>query len=136
MVKAMFMTKVKVAAAARLLLALTGFGATVMMAQEDGLRSGDEKPVSRVADQPAPLAREPAKGDAQKDVAKFEGGWEVIAYDSAGKALNGGGRRKRLVFSKDKIEFETAVENGEHPYRLDVSKKPKQIDMTLTENDK
>jgi RNA polymerase sigma factor (sigma-70 family) len=133
--QAMFPTKLKIAAAA-VLLAVFSLGALVMMAQANGVPSGDEKPLPQVAGSPAPLTRQPAKGDAQKDVEKLQGVWKVLSYVWAGNPQDGSdGQPTQLVFQKDLILFKGADER-EATYRLDVTKKPRQIDMTISEKGK
>jgi uncharacterized protein (TIGR03067 family) len=130
------MTKAKIVTAA-LLLALTGLSAMVMMAQADGVHSGDKQLVARVMDSPAPVTRQPAKDGAQKDVEKLQGAWKVLSYVLTGTPQDGNdGQPKELVFEKDKILFTGSADEKEMTYRLDVTKKPKQIDMILTEDGK
>jgi RNA polymerase sigma factor (sigma-70 family) len=129
----MFVIKLKVAMA--VLLAAGLLVSSLMIA---GLGTS---PASALAQQPeshdkgdkAPGGKDPGKDGAQKTVEKLQGIWQVVAYDSAGKPLGGAGRPDRLVFAKDKIIFQAAmIDDVEVTYRLDLTKKPKQLDMTIT----
>jgi len=130
--KAMFMTKVKIVTAALLVAAIVSTAAVTVgfpvLAAQQPQPPKTEKATPHEG-------KDPGKDGAQKDVEKIQGSWNVVSYDAGGKPLGGDGRPKRLVIKNDEVHFETEKnETVVVKYRLDVAKKPKQLDMTLTQD--
>jgi uncharacterized protein (TIGR03067 family) len=78
------------------------------------------------------LGADAPKDDVKKDKAKLEGTWKAVAAEAGGKAHDDA-TEHRLIFSGD----EFSVKKGEETmiqgrFKIDPSKKPKEIDMELT----
>ncbi len=73
-----------------------------------------------------------AGGDAKADLKKFEGTWSVASAQKGGKeAQEGEIKQLRIVFTGDKITLKFGEKSKEGTFKLDPTKKPKQIDVTL-----
>jgi uncharacterized protein (TIGR03067 family) len=76
----------------------------------------------------------PKDDDAKKDREALQGTWKVVSVEDSGQAEPPDG--VLLVFEKDTF----AVKKGDHllfkgTFKLDPSKKPKAIDMTVTQSE-
>jgi uncharacterized protein (TIGR03067 family) len=78
----------------------------------------------------APVPRE---DEAKKEVEKLQGTWKVVSIEEGGKVASEKGNRT-VTFDKDTL---TLSQDGEAvlkgTFKLDPSKKPKAIDVTITQ---
>jgi uncharacterized protein (TIGR03067 family) len=76
-------------------------------------------------------------GDKAKgDLKKFEGTWSVATAQKGGKdAPEGEIKEIQLVFSGEKLTFKHGEKAIEGTFKIDPSKKPKQIDVSLMGKD-
>ena len=73
-----------------------------------------------------------AGGDAKKDLKKFEGTWAVHSAKKGGREGPANETKQlRFVFSGDKMTLMLGEKALEGTFKIDPSKKPSQIDMTL-----
>jgi uncharacterized protein (TIGR03067 family) len=73
-----------------------------------------------------------AGGDAKGDLKKFEGTWSVVSLKKAGMEVpEGDVQQLRVTFSGEKITVKVGEMDIEGTFKLDPSKKPKQIDVTI-----
>jgi uncharacterized protein (TIGR03067 family) len=82
------------------------------------------------------LAADDKKDDAKKDAEKLQGTWTVVASEREGKTQDEA-KGFAMVFDRDTF----AVKNGDQviakgTFKLGTSKKPRTIDMTITEAQK
>ncbi len=75
-----------------------------------------------------------AADDAKKDQAGLQGTWKPVSSEQNGKDTTDEGKEHTLIFEKDTF----TVKRGDNvmikgTFKLDPSKKPKTIDMTVTE---
>jgi uncharacterized protein (TIGR03067 family) len=77
---------------------------------------------------------EGAEDPARREYARFEGTWKFVSIEANGKKLPAGHfKDSRLVLRDDRFTLrEPGVAFG-GSYRVDVSRKPKRIDVTFTE---
>ncbi len=80
------------------------------------------------------LGAEQKKGDAKKDREALQGTWMPVSSEQAGKDQSEEAKEHRLIFEKDTF----TVKRGDEvvvkgTFKLDPTKKPKTIDMTVTE---
>jgi len=75
--------------------------------------------------------------DAKKDTDALQGGWKVVDYKGKEEAFVKEFKAKgRIVFEGDMLTIMIGeVKLGEAKYKLDPSKKPKQIDVIPTEGE-
>src|SRR5260370_27457088 len=73
-----------------------------------------------------------AGGDAKGDLKKFAGTWSIVSAEKGGKDAPGNDiKALRFVFSEDKLTLKIGEKSVEGSFKIDPSKKPKQIDLTL-----
>jgi uncharacterized protein (TIGR03067 family) len=73
-----------------------------------------------------------AGGDDKGDLKQLAGIWSVVSARKAGKdAPENEIKNIRLVFSEDKITIKVGEKPVEGSFKIDPSKKPRQIDITL-----
>ena len=80
------------------------------------------------------LAAEDKKDDAKKDQEALQGTWRPVSAEQGGKDQGDEAKEHTLTFEKDTF----TVKRGDDvvlkgTFKLDPSKKPKTIDMTVTE---
>jgi uncharacterized protein (TIGR03067 family) len=82
------------------------------------------------------LGADAKKDDAKKDAEKLQGTWKVVSGEQDGKAQDNA-RDFVMVFDKDSFTVKRGDEVAvKGTFKLDPSKKPKTIDMTITEDRK
>src|SRR5262252_4202232 len=74
------------------------------------------------------------KDDAKKDQEALQGTWKPVSSEQGGKDQGDEAKEHTLIFEKDTF----TVKRGDQvllkgTFKLDPSKKPKAIDMTVTE---
>jgi uncharacterized protein (TIGR03067 family) len=73
-----------------------------------------------------------AGGDAKADLKKFAGTWAVESAKKEGKAPPEGELDKvRFVFTGDKLTVKHGDKEEEGTFKIDSSKKPRQIDVMI-----
>jgi uncharacterized protein (TIGR03067 family) len=80
------------------------------------------------------VAADAKKDDAKKDAEKLQGTWKVVSAEHGGQTPEGA-KEFSLVVEKDTFTVkkgDDVVSKG--TVKLDTSKKPKAIDMTVTES--
>ena len=80
------------------------------------------------------LAAEAKKEDAQKDQEALQGTWRPVSSEQGGKDQTDEAKEHALIFEKDTF----TVKRGDQvllkgTFKVDPSKKPRAIDMTITE---
>jgi uncharacterized protein (TIGR03067 family) len=81
-----------------------------------------------------PATRGGDKGKAKTDKERFQGKWEVVAAAKGGEKLPDEILQAiKLEVKGDKIIVQILGENKEGTYKLDPTKKPKTIDLTMEE---
>jgi uncharacterized protein (TIGR03067 family) len=80
------------------------------------------------------LAADAKKDDAKKDQEALQGIWRPVSAEQGGKEQGDEAKEHALIFDKDTF----TVKKGDEvmvkgTFKLDPSKKPKLIDMTVTE---
>jgi uncharacterized protein (TIGR03067 family) len=80
------------------------------------------------------LAGDSPKDDAKKDQEALQGTWKAVSSEQGGKDQGDEAKEHTLIFEKDTF----TVKRGDQvmvkgTFKLDASKKPKAIDMTVTE---
>lgn len=86
-----------------------------------------------VAVAPAVAADTPEDA-AQKEYARFEGAWKIVSVEIEGKKLpETFFKGSRLVLKGPEFTYQEGGMTSKGTYRVDVSKKPKQIDITFSE---
>ncbi len=80
------------------------------------------------------LSPSPAADDAKKDQEALQGTWKPVSSEQGGKDQGDEAKQHTLTFEKDTF----TVKRGDQvllkgTFKLDPSKKPKAIDMTVTE---
>jgi RNA polymerase sigma factor (sigma-70 family) len=146
--KTMFLTKLKVATAVFLVIALLGVGAGVVARTQKALAAGRPEIRREATAQgqrpPAGAPKTPPGKDADKpktDQERLQGTWEWVSWTQGGKTIKRGdlreedSRPKALRFIGDKVltvMVNTGGKEVEFKYRfkLDPSRKPKEIDLT------
>ena len=140
----MLMTKLRVATAAFLLFIGAGAGMSVVDAGALAVRQSDIGAGVQGEKPPVDSAKTPSGKDAGKpksDNDRVQGTWEFIAWTQGGKTIKredfgeNDGRPKSLTFMGDKL-LTVMVNSGgkevefKYAFKLDPSKKPKEIDLT------
>jgi uncharacterized protein (TIGR03067 family) len=73
-----------------------------------------------------------AGGDAKADLKKLAGTWSVVSAQKGGKdAPENDIKELRLIFNGDKFTARFGDKSKDGTFKIDPSKKPKQIDITL-----
>lgn len=80
------------------------------------------------------MAADTPEDAARKEYARFEGAWKIVSVEVEGKKLpetffKGSG----LVLKGPEFTYQEGGRTTKGAYRVDVSKKPKQIDITFSE---
>jgi RNA polymerase sigma factor (sigma-70 family) len=130
-VRTMMLTNWKIMAAvvlAALLLAGTG-GYVYQSARGE---PGGTQPGARAADKPG------GADNAKDDKGAIQGTWQVTAVEMGGKDVSGTDEFKDLAtakwtFAADKITFKSGKPDMSVNYKIDPSKKPKELDVTPTD---
>ena len=77
-----------------------------------------------------------AGGDAKADLKKFTGTWSVVSASKDGKdAPLDEFKDVRFIFSGDKMTFKKGDESKEGSFKIDSTKKPPHIDVTVEGKD-
>ena len=80
------------------------------------------------------LAADDKKGDAKKDREALQGAWKVVSSEAGGKDQTEQFKDHLLVFEGDTFALKKGDAVGlKGTFKLDPSKKPGAIDMTITE---
>jgi uncharacterized protein (TIGR03067 family) len=82
------------------------------------------------------LAADDAKDEVKKELARFEGTWKIVSLESEQNKLNEDSLKDiRLKLEGDK--FTTIVNDGENhgTFKVDPTKKPKTMDITMADGD-
>jgi RNA polymerase sigma-70 factor (ECF subfamily) len=130
--KAMFLTKLKILAAVALAVTVAGAGAGLLRYYAPAGEQEQSQPAAqKKADSPAPKKPAPAAKDEQKIL----GTWKVVACEKAGKPVAGqeldAWKMVRIVFSADTYFLKTADgEIVEWRYSLDPGQNPKVIHLS------
>jgi uncharacterized protein (TIGR03067 family) len=73
-----------------------------------------------------------AGGDAAKEQKKFEGTWSIASAQKGGKEAPGEELKQlRFTFSGNKLKLTFGEKSMEGNFKVDPSKKPAQIDVTM-----
>jgi uncharacterized protein (TIGR03067 family) len=73
-----------------------------------------------------------AGGDGKGDLKKFAGTWSVVSAQKAGKvAPENEFKDVRFTFRGDKMTFKKGDESKEATFKIDATKKPRQIEVTI-----
>jgi RNA polymerase sigma factor (sigma-70 family) len=146
MLKTMLLTKLKIATAVLLVVALIGLIVSVgALTPETGAeaRAEDQKPS---ADAPkTPPGKEADKPKTDHD--RLQGTWEFVSYTQGGKTItkkdlgDKDGQPATLTFVGDKTLSEVSNIGGKvveykGTYKIDPSRKPKEIDLTVERGEK
>jgi RNA polymerase sigma factor (sigma-70 family) len=122
--RAMFLTKLKVAVAVLLAVAVAGTAAGVLTHQALAAEQQGDKKEGAAADKPK----------ADKD--SLQGTWIPVSAEEDGKKIPEDVIKAKdfeMVFAGDKVTLPVKGESKEFGYKLDPDKKPKQIDLALGE---
>jgi RNA polymerase sigma factor (sigma-70 family) len=142
--KAMLLTKLKIATAVLLVVALIGVGADVGTLTEKVLAA--RQPEKPGADAPkTPPGKEADKPKTDHD--RLQGTWEFVSYTHGGKTTtkkdlgDKDGQPATLIFDGDKTLTEVSNIGGKSveykgTYKIDPSQKPKEIDLTVERGEK
>jgi uncharacterized protein (TIGR03067 family) len=77
---------------------------------------------------------EEKKDDAKKDQEALQGTWKPVSVEQGGKEQGEEAKEHTLIFEKDTFTVKRGDQVAiEGTFKLDPSKKPKAIDMTVTE---
>ncbi len=80
------------------------------------------------------LAADTKKDDAKKDQEALLGIWRPVSSEQGGKEQNDEAKEHALIFDKDTFTVKKGDEvRIKGTFKIDPSKKPKTIDMTITE---
>src|SRR6516164_3912419 len=83
------------------------------------------------------LAADAPKGDAKKDQEALQGTWRPVSSEQGGKDQTDEAKDHTLTFEKDTFTVKKGDEvRIKGTFKVDPSKKPKTIDMTITEGRK
>ena len=83
------------------------------------------------------LAADAPKDDAQKDQEALQGTWRPVSSEQGGKDQTDEAKDHTLTFEKDTFTVKKGDEvRIKGTFKVDPSKKPKTIDMTITEGRK
>jgi uncharacterized protein (TIGR03067 family) len=73
----------------------------------------------------------PESDDVKKEREKFKGRWYVLEYTVDGKEFDSDViKRFEFVFDRDKVTVKANSQERENTYTLDLSTKPRRIDLT------
>jgi uncharacterized protein (TIGR03067 family) len=73
-----------------------------------------------------------AGGDAKADLKKLTGTWSIVSAQKGGGELPANELKElRLIFNGDKLSARFGEKSKDGTFKIDPSKKPKQIDITL-----
>src|SRR5260370_1003565 len=79
-------------------------------------------------------ADKPKEDAAKKDIAKFEGSWKFVSVDADGQKMpEEQFKGARLVLKGEQFTMKYGYDDHKGTYKVDVAKKPKQLDITFTE---
>jgi uncharacterized protein (TIGR03067 family) len=82
----------------------------------------------------AATGRSDDKGDAAKEYARFEGTWKFASIEAEGAKMPAAAfKDARLVIKGNRFTMTMGDVSYKGTYKVDVSKSPKQIDVTFTE---
>jgi uncharacterized protein (TIGR03067 family) len=71
-------------------------------------------------------------GDAKSDLKKFTGTWSVVSAVKGGKdAPENEIKDIRFIFSGDKLTFQHGDKTKDGTFKIDATKKPRQIEVTI-----
>jgi RNA polymerase sigma factor (sigma-70 family) len=124
----MFLTKLKIAAVALLAAGVAGTAAILLTCQ--ALAGGPASVKNEGAAQP--IAKEADKPKTDKD--NLQGAWIPVSVEEGGKKIPEDevkAKNVEIVFTGDKVTLPIKGDAKEFGYKLDPSKKPKQIDLLL-----
>src|SRR5262245_22717960 len=80
------------------------------------------------------LAADAKKDDAKKDQEALQGSWRPVSSEQGGKDQTEEAKEHTLTFDKDTFTVKKGDElRFKGTFKLDPTKKPKTIDMTVTE---
>jgi uncharacterized protein (TIGR03067 family) len=81
------------------------------------------------------VAAAPGGDEAKEDAKKLQGSWEVLEFEVSGKPLPEQFLQKvKVVFAGDKFKFDSGKpQNKDATFKIDPTKKPKQITITSEE---
>jgi RNA polymerase sigma factor (sigma-70 family) len=122
--RAMFLTKLKIALVATLAVAVAGSVAGILTHQALAREEQGDKKGGVAADKPK----------ADKD--NLQGTWVPVSAEEGGKKITDDEIKAagfEMVFDGDKVTFPIKGEPKELGYKLDPAKKPKQIDLVFGE---
>jgi uncharacterized protein (TIGR03067 family) len=121
----MVLSKLKIALSLVLAVTLLGAGAGVV---SYGIQAGEGTPPKQEA--PGPVLK--GKGKAKGDREKIQGTWVVESIKMGGKDLPEEQTRGfKMVFDGDKVSITLDGKVKEGTFKLDPSKKPKEIDVVI-----
>jgi uncharacterized protein (TIGR03067 family) len=74
------------------------------------------------------------KDDAKRDQEALQGAWKIVSSENGGKDRTEEAKDHLIVFEGDNFALKKGDEVGlKGTFKLDPSKKPRAIDMTITE---
>ncbi len=80
------------------------------------------------------VAADTPEDAARKEYARFEGAWKIVSLEIEGKKLpEMFFKGSRLVLKGPEFTYQEGGMTSKGTYRVDVSKKPKQIDITFSD---
>src|SRR6059058_1957276 len=81
------------------------------------------------------LAGDAPKDDAKKDQEALQGTWRSVSGEHSGKELGEDANKFRLTFEKDTVVYEKdgLITTYKAKFKVDPTKNPKTIDLTVTE---
>jgi RNA polymerase sigma-70 factor (ECF subfamily) len=129
----MFLSKLKTAALGLLALAIlgTGLGGSIYLALAGGAAPAGPAHGPTFA---AGKARTAGDADQKTDKEKLQGTWQFVSAEKADKKLPDQELQEmEMVFSGDTVTIPMKGEKKEVPFKLDPSKKPREIDLVLVE---
>jgi RNA polymerase sigma factor (sigma-70 family) len=115
--RAMFVTKLKVAATALLAVCVLGAGAGMAAHQVLISVHGDG-----------------SESQPQSDQELLQGTWHVVSDEAEGEAMPAGLAqtfRRSFIFTADKVALKAGNQMNDGVYKLDTTKKPKEIDLVV-----
>jgi RNA polymerase sigma-70 factor (ECF subfamily) len=121
----MVLSKLKTAMALLLAVILLGAGVGVVTY---GIQAGEGTPAKQEALKPALQGKGKGKGDKEK----IQGTWVIESAKMGGKDLpEEETKGMKMVFAGDKVTVTLKGEDKEGTFKLDPSKKPKEIDVEI-----
>jgi uncharacterized protein (TIGR03067 family) len=131
--RAMFMTRLKIALAVVAVLGIAGAGASAFAHRSSAERLPDVR-----SERARPATREADADAAKKELKKFEGTWVPVSVESNGKiGAEEDVKKVRYVFAADG-KYKYLLDGNdvlEGTITIDPSKKPKTIDYKITRDD-